>query len=54
MLEFIDVTGNRRVWPVSLAKEVDVEAILWRGTLFHIIQSFYRVYSAIALFGPSS
>jgi len=28
MLEFIDVTGNRRVWPVSLAKEVDVEAIL--------------------------
>jgi hypothetical protein len=28
ILEFIDVTGNRRVWPVSLAKEVDVEAIM--------------------------
>jgi predicted P-loop ATPase len=28
MLEFIDVTGNRRVWPISPAKEVDVEAIL--------------------------
>jgi predicted P-loop ATPase len=26
-LEFIDVTGNRRVWPIPLAKPVDVAAI---------------------------
>jgi predicted P-loop ATPase len=45
-LEFIDITGNRRVWPVPLAKSVDVAAIerdreqLWAEALHWYDQGF--------------
>jgi len=45
-LEFIDVTGNRRVWPIPLAKPVDVAAIerdreqLWAEAVHWYDQGF--------------
>ena len=45
-LEFLDVTGNRRCWPIPLARQVDVEAIerdreqLWAEAVYWYREGF--------------